>query len=476
MNIEERHINEKANFNFYVRIGLLVIMTALSVLYGGGTLFGIVRTVFLCVGVFFCIFCLATKRMTGLFQKLCLYYLALGYMILYFTGGQPFLYVFMYPLILLVILDLDRKSTVAATISCLAINIGYYIYYIVATDRSQMMMVNVNMILCIFTAIVGALMVTLMERQEREKLDNLTEQAETQRKTSKIIISETGGIIDALDETRSIIDSLSSNIDDSNSSINEIAMSVHSTAESINEQTDMTGKIQNSLLESEQEADNMRVASEGTSQTIAEGVALIKDLKEQAAETAEINKLTKAATEQLEKRIHEVEEIIGTIMNISGQTNLLALNASIEAARAGEAGKGFAVVADEIRNLSEETKDSTEKITVIIQKLTEDINVAGSNMGKTADSVEKQNEMIGFTGEKFDAIQENVEELMASIGNINMKVKEVVQANTAIMESITNLSATTEEVSASTEASSEISRKNVEYMSDMHNHLDSIFE
>jgi methyl-accepting chemotaxis protein len=67
--------------------------------------------------------------------------------------------------------------------------------------------------------------------------------------------------------------------------------------------------------------------------------------------------------QQLSTAAQAMSGIVELIGNITGQINLLALNATIESARAGEAGRGFAVVAAEVKNLANQAKQATDKIT-----------------------------------------------------------------------------------------------------------------
>jgi len=80
--------------------------------------------------------------------------------------------------------------------------------------------------------------------------------------------------------------------------------------------------------------------------------------------------------DDLAVQMNAVEELLDDVRGIANKTNMLALNAAIEAARAGEAGRGFAVVADEVRNLSQSSNDFSDKISELMSKAIENIQVA----------------------------------------------------------------------------------------------------
>jgi len=92
---------------------------------------------------------------------------------------------------------------------------------------------------------------------------------------------------------------------------------------------------------------------------IAEAMARSRDKANDASERVEA---TGQATERLSEVATSMGGIVQLISDITGQTNLLALNATIESARAGEAGRGFAVVANEVKNLANQAKGATERI------------------------------------------------------------------------------------------------------------------
>lgn len=135
---------------------------------------------------------------------------------------------------------------------------------------------------------------------------------------------------------------------------------------------------------------------------------------------------------QLKLSSNQIISIIEMVKKIAEQTNLLALNASIEAARAGESGKGFAVVAQEVRKLAEQSKQSVEQITGLVQISTGLTDQAVNTITEVRESV-----ALGLDGSiktqfKFKEILHSIEKNDLHISRVEGDVTELVQVIKAI--------------------------------------------
>ena len=146
-----------------------------------------------------------------------------------------------------------------------------------------------------------------------------------------------------------------------------------------------------------------------------------------------IGQLT-AAVGRIEERLasfasvlKEITSVAGSIQTIAKQTRLLSLNAGIEAARAGEAGRGFAVVAGEVKNLAEETRTATDRITSTVRSLTEQIEGLIRESGEA-------NRLAGHAGHGAERVQGVVSRAHEAFQMVSREIDGIVQSTSSNLE------------------------------------------
>ena len=202
-------------------------------------------------------------------------------------------------------------------------------------------------------------------------------------------------------------------------------------------------------------ANNMEILKENmlSATNNAQNVINIVD-----ANNANLQDISENQIVQLNDKMQEIKdcstrigECLEMINKINAQTNLLALNASIEAARAGEAGRGFVVVADQIRELSNNTAETSQIINEMIinnnkavQEGLEIMDTTVSVLERNFDGFVSARNEISNMAEVFAKQEEYIERISESV----TEIEEIVQANTEISK--VN-SATAEQMTEQTE-------------------------
>lgn len=272
----------------------------------------------------------------------------------------------------------------------------------------------------------------------------------------------------------------------------EVKRLLHTVTDSAYEVEEMTGKLQESSEQSSTTtlkiakdvqsiadstaASTSKLASNTASleevlhdvQVILEKVQVVESFAHHTARDAESGteivqanlaqmKAIKEAVEKsntaifnLVERASSIDQMIEVIEKITAQTNLLALNASIEAARAGEHGKGFAVVANEVRKLAEQTVQSTQTITSIVQNIHLDSSYAVQMMEGVLVATEKGVAVTGQTASSFDQILEKVHTIKPYMMEVTATVQEIANHTKTVSEDAVMLTALSDTNTVST--------------------------
>lgn len=229
-------------------------------------------------------------------------------------------------------------------------------------------------------------------------------------------------------------------------------------------------------------AGNVSSINEGAGSVRQEVHTIAEDCRDITAYTAQMNtradtmqqsaqnsaEITNQKTEEIlrslndaiqkSKSVSQIQNLTGDILAIAQQTRLISLNASVEAANAGAAGKGFAMVAREVRELSNSSQETANRIQEINAVVTAAVNNLSENAQQLVDymsgSVLKEFQAFVRSGSQYkedaayirrtmDAFYERTESLNHSMSGIADSISTITKAIDESASRITGMAGST---------------------------------
>jgi methyl-accepting chemotaxis protein len=198
-------------------------------------------------------------------------------------------------------------------------------------------------------------------------------------------------------------------------------------------------------------ADEMKIKADNALEMARYGKKNIDELTAASAISEKSMQKINASIHDLSGFATEITQITTAITDIAAQTNMLSLNASIEAARAGESGKGFAVVADQIRKLADESLNSSNEITAIIERIQSQTELTTKTIKGMVEAISSQLSSVQKTSEVFSGISDSITVLFKQLLEVRDGIAGIMGFKESLSKSISGIANVAETAVASTE-------------------------
>ena len=414
-------------------------------------------------------------------SKSLAYIIVYGYGVLFgyvlITGDTPLTFVYLFPVLAVILTYSDFKVLLQFFIVFFAINVVSVLVRIVmfgATSADDIANYEIQLLATLIVGILSLISIRIIQDINRKRMAQIEEQNKKSIEVLNAIKEATEALSTRVEDIDGKAKDIESQSESAQLSIEEIATGTSDVAETIQTQLVMSNGISDELDALTNISKEIQERFADTHELSQLGMKNVNDLSDSTKLVAESKEKVSDATATLVESLQEAKEILSIIRNIAEQTNLLSLNASIEAARAGEQGKGFAVVAGEIQKLSGDTSNATEKINGILETLADEaglVNDAVSNLDAVS---ERQNEIVTQTDEQFKTIDENINTMTDAVKTQSEYLSNINKNNSDIAGSISNTSAYTEELTANSENTMNITKKSLDGTREMSEYLTEI--
>ncbi len=254
-------------------------------------------------------------------------------------------------------------------------------------------------------------------------------------------------MVTTLEEVKHAVDSQSSGASEQASSINQITASLAEIEKSSTQTIEKTTALGEAAQRTQEKGE---LGLEAIEQSIL-GMKTVREKVQMIAQTIL----------DLSNKTQQIGEITAVVNTLAQQSKMLALNASIEAAKAGEAGKGFAVVAEEVKNLAEQSEQSTTQVQRILEDIRHATEKAVMATEEGTKGVDHGTGLVEQTGEVVRSLSEVIHEATIATQQIEAAVRQEsvgIEQITAGMNEINQVTSSfVESVKQTTEAVSHLS-------------------
>lgn len=302
---------------------------------------------------------------------------------------------------------------------------------------------------------------TAMERINREMQIRATNEQE-QRAQLEQLITQIREVASHLTTTAADILSAANNqsksVRDQDVAITQTA----TTVEEVRTTVMQTAHYAQTVAEASRQSMEVSVTGQRAVSDTIEGMENIRHRVQSIAETIM----------SLSKRTQQISEIIDAVNALAEQSKLLALNASIEAARAGEDGKGFAVVAMEVRQLAEQSRDSTTRVREIINEIQKIANTAVIVTEEGTKGTDSGMQLVERAGEAIRDLANVIETASQAV----IQIETVTQQQSAGMDQLVVAMQQIKEASQTTSHSTHMMEENARKLNDLARQMELAIE
>jgi len=294
---------------------------------------------------------------------------------------------------------------------------------------------------------------TPMELDSRDEFgriaDNVNQLQQQLGDVIRRLVAMSGQVNGASDEVATITDS-------NQQALSRQRSEMEMVATAMNEMTATIQEVARNATETAQQAKDADQVAEQGNQQVSQVIGAICQL------SGEIQGLA-SEVQALEVDSTEIGSVVDMIHGIAEQTNLLALNAAIEAARAGEHGRGFAVVADEVRSLADKTRQSTQEIQAMIERLQQGTRSAAAAMQQGTKKVETTVLLAEQAGSALGQITRGIK----IISDANLQIASAAEEQGAVAEEINRTIVTANDLAIQVHESGALTSQSTQKLADL---------